>query len=302
MPLQRGLRRAASAATDQASTAGYLTGWRVVRWLPEPVARTAFDGIADQIHRRDPSSVQRLRSNLGRCVPEAEIDAVTRAGVRSYLRYWCESFRLPSWPADDLVRRTRVVGEEHLRAPQEAGRGVVAALPHMGNWDWAGAWACATGMPLTTVAERLEPARLYDEFVAFRSGLGMEILPLTGGAPPMRRLIEAVGEGRLICLLADRDLSRTSVEVTLLGEGARMPRGPAVLARDTGVDLVPVTLAYRGRDLELTFHEPVPHADGEAGLVAMMQGVADAFSAAIAADPQDWHMMQKVFSADLGAR
>ena len=302
MPLQRGLRRAASAATDQASTAGYLTGWRVVRWLPEPVARTAFDGIADQIHRRDPSSVQRLRSNLGRCVPEAEIDAVTRAGVRSYLRYWCESFRLPSWPADDLVRRTRVIGEEHLRAPQEAGRGVVAALPHMGNWDWAGAWACATGMPLTTVAERLEPARLYDEFVAFRSGLGMEILPLTGGAPPMRRLIEAVGEGRLICLLADRDLSRTSVEVSLLGEGARMPRGPAVLARDTGVDLVPVTLAYRGRDLERTFHEPVPHADGEAGLVARMQGVADAFSAAIAADPQDWHMMQKVFSADLGAR
>ena len=81
-----------------------------------------------------------------------------------------------------------------------------------------------------------------------------------------------------------------------------MPRGPAVLARDTGVDLVPVTLAYRGRDLELTFHEPVPHAEGEAGLVTMMQGVADAFSAAIAADPQDWHMMQKVFSADLGAR
>ena len=302
VPLQRGLRRAASAATDQASTAGYLTGWRVVRWLPEPVARTAFDGIADQIHRRDPSSVQRLRANLGRCVPATEVDAVTRAGVRSYLRYWCESFRLPSWPVDDLVRRTRVVGEEHLRAPQEAGRGVVAALPHMGNWDWAGAWACATGMPLTTVAERLEPARLYDEFVAFRSGLGMEILPLTGGAPPMRRLIEAVGEGRLICLLADRDLSRTSVEVTLLGEGARMPRGPAVLARDTGVDLVPVTLAYRGRDLELTFHEPVPHAEGEAGLVTMMQGVADAFSAAIAADPQYWHMMQKVFSADLGAR
>ena len=103
-----------------------------------------------------------------------------RAAVRSYLRYWCESFRLPSWPIDDLVRRTRVVGEEHLRAPQSQGRGVVAALPHMGNWDWAGAWACATDMPLTTVAERLEPARLFEEFVAYRRGLGMEILPLTG--------------------------------------------------------------------------------------------------------------------------
>ena len=36
-------------------------------------------------------------------------------------------------------------------------------------------------MPLLTVAERLEPARLYDEFVAYRRWLGMEILPLTGG-------------------------------------------------------------------------------------------------------------------------
>ena len=160
MPLQRGLRRAASAASEQASTAGYLTGWRVVRWLPEPAARSVFDRIADQVHRRDGRSVQRLRANLARTVPAEQLDATTREGVRSYLRYWCESFRLPSWDVDDLVRRTRVVGEERLRGPQQAGRGVVAALPHMGNWDWAGAWACATGMPLTTVAERLEPARL----------------------------------------------------------------------------------------------------------------------------------------------
>lgn len=300
--VEGGLRRAVSAASGHAVTAAYLTGWRAVRLLPEPAARATFDRIADGVYARDVRSIQRLRANLARCVPEDALEATTKAGVRSYLRYWCESFRLPSWDIDDVVARTRVVGEGHLRDPIRAGRGVVAALPHMGNWDWAGAWACATGMPVTTVAERLEPARLFDEFVAFRAGLGMEILPLTGGPPPMRRLAEAVGEGRLVCLLADRDLSRTSVEVTLLGEAARMPRGPAVLARDTGVDLVPVTLAYRGDELELTFHDPVPHAPGDEGLAAMMQDVADAFSEAVAADPQDWHMMQKVFVRDLGPR
>ncbi|CAN5303693.1 phosphatidylinositol mannoside acyltransferase [soil metagenome] len=295
-------RGLAGALSRHATTAAYLSGWRVVRLLPEPAARSAFTRIADQIHRRDPRSVQQLRANLARVAPAAELEATTRAGVRSYLRYWCESFRLPSWPTEDLVRRTQVVGERHLRDPQSRGRGVVAALPHMGNWDWAGAWACTTGMPLTTVTERLEPARLYDEFVAYRRGLGMEILPLTGEAPPFPTLVRRVREGRLICLLADRDLSRTSVEVTLCGHPARMPRGPALLARDNGVSLVPVTSAYRGDDLELTFHEPVPHAFGSAGLTTMMQGVADAFSAAISADPQDWHMMQRVFAADLSAR
>ncbi len=179
---------------------------------------------------------------------------------------------------------------------------MVAALPHMANWDWAGAWASATGMPLATVAERLRPERLYDEFVAYRASLGMEILPLTGGEPTVPILEQRLREGLLVPLLSDRDLSRTSVEVTLCGHRARMPRGPAVLARATGAPLVPVTLAYRGDDLEITFHPPVPAEDGDAGLVTMMQAVADRFTDGIRADPQDWHMMQRVFVDDLDPR
>ena len=300
--LAGGLRRAGAAAADQATATGYIAGWRVVRWLPEPTARSLFQRMADEMYRRDGHSVQRLRANLARARPglsPAELDALTHAGVRSYLRYWRESFRLPSWPTDDLVRRTRTVGEQHLRDAHAAGRGVVAALPHMANWDWAGAWACATGVPVATVAERLRPERLYDEFVAYRRSLGMEILPLTGGDPTLPLLEEYLREGRLVPLLADRDLTRFGVEVALCGTPARMPRGPALLARTAGVPLLPVTLAYRGEDLEITFHEPVPHAEGDDGLVTMMQAVADRFTEGIGADPQDWHMMQRVFVEDL---
>ncbi len=67
-------------------------------------------------------------------------------------------------------------------------RGAVLALSHSGNWDAAGAWVAAMGMPITTVAERLQPEELYERFLAFRQGLGMEILPLTGG--------DAAGDGR----------------------------------------------------------------------------------------------------------
>jgi KDO2-lipid IV(A) lauroyltransferase len=231
------------------------------------------------------------------------LDDLTREGVRSYLRYWCESFRLPSWPLEDVVARTHTVHEERLRTPYAAGRGVVAALPHQGNWDWAGAWACGTGVPVTTVAERLRPERLYDEFVAFRASLGMEILPLTGGEPPMRRLEEVLSAGGFVPLLADRDLSRSAVQVQLCGHAARMPGGPARLARSTGAALVPITTSYVGDDLEITFHDEVPVGAGEPGVATAMQQVADAFSTAIRRAPEDWHMMQRVFAADLdGAR
>jgi lauroyl/myristoyl acyltransferase len=297
--LLRGAGRAAAAASDQATTFGYLSGWRLVRLLPERQAQAVFRALADQIHRRGGKSVDRLRANLRVVRPElsaSDLDALTHEAVRSYLRYWCESFRLPAWPIEDVVRRTRTVDEHHLRDAMATGHGAVVPLPHMANWDWAGAWACAEVSPLCTVAERLKPERLYDEFVAYRRTLGMEILPLTGGDATLPKLEEWVRGGGLVCLLADRDLSRTSVEVRLCGHPARMPRGPAVLARRTGAALVPATLHYVGDEMTIHFHPPVPHAEGDEGIVAMMQGVADVFTAGISEHPQDWHMMQRVFT------
>jgi lauroyl/myristoyl acyltransferase len=296
-----GIGRAAEAASQHAAAVGYVSGWRLVRRLPERFAHALFARAADQVYRRDGASVRRLRSNLARVRPDLDreaLESLTQAGVRSYLRYWCESFRLPAWPLDDLVRRTRTVNEEMFRGAHAEGRGLVTALPHMGNWDWAGAWACATGMPLTTVAERLRPERLYDEFVAYRASLGMEILPSGAGAT-FATLVDRVQRGRLVPLLSDRDLTRSGVEVQLCGEAARMPRGPAELARRTGAPLVPVTLHYEGHEMVLTFHDPVPHAEGDEGIVTMMQTVADRFTDGLRSHPEDWHMMQRVFTADL---
>jgi KDO2-lipid IV(A) lauroyltransferase len=99
------------------------------------------------------------------------------------------------------------------------------------------------------------------------------------------------------------------VEVELLGEPARLPPGPAALALRTGAALLPVTLAYEGdapdHRLVIRFHEEVPPPAGGTGRprhTAMTQRVADVFSAGIRSTPQDWHMLQTVFSADLDQR
>ena len=299
--LLAGARSAADSAAGHATAAGYLSGWRVVRLLPERRAQALFRRVGDEVYRRRGAGVRRLRANLRRVRPDlsdADLEDLTREAVRSYLRYWCETFRLPSWPLADLVRRTRTVDEHLVREALALGRGVVVPLPHMANWDWAGAWACAEVSPLWTVAERLRPERLYDEFVAYRRTLGMTILPLSGGEAAFPRLEGWVRAGGLVCLLADRDLTRTGVEVRLCDAAARLPRGPALLARRTGAPLVPVTLHYEGETMTLTFHPAVPHADGEDGLQVMTQGVADAFTRALREHPQDWHMMQRVFVDD----
>jgi phosphatidylinositol dimannoside acyltransferase len=292
---------------DAIVDAAYAAGWSVVQGMPERLARAQFDAVADAVWLRGGGGVDRLRSNLRRVQPgldDHQLRLLTRAAVRSYLRYWCEVFRLPRMSVDDVVARMYVVDEKRLRDAVAAGNGVILALPHMGNWDHAGAWLTGTGVPFTTVAERLEPESLFARFVAFRESLGMEVLPLTGGErPPYDLLADRLQAGGVLCLLADRDLTATGVDVDFFGSPARMPAGPAALAHDTGAALLPVTLWYPDRRRWHGRIHPqvrVPATgDRDAKVRAMTQQTADAFAEAIADHPADWHMLQRVWLDDL---
>ncbi|WP_445525189.1 phosphatidylinositol mannoside acyltransferase [Streptomyces cyslabdanicus] len=284
----------------------YGLGWGTVKKLPEPVAARLGRTVADLAWRRRGKGVRRLESNYARVVPDAapeRLAELSRAGMRSYLRYWMESFRLPAWSAE-RIRAGFVPKDVHyLTDGLAAGRGVVLALPHLANWDLAGAWVTTElKTPFTTVAERLKPETLYDRFVAYREGLGMEVLPHSGGSA-FGTLARRLRDGGLVCLVADRDLSASGVEVTFFGETARMPAGPALLAQQTGALLLPVTLWYddspvmRGR-----VHPPVdvPGSGTRAEKTsAMTQALADAFATGIAEHPEDWHMLQRLWLADL---
>lgn len=291
-------------ARDRLVALGYRAGWWAARTAPEPTVDATLRVVADRAWARRGGGVARLESNLARVVPQAdpaELRELSRRAMRSYLRYWGEMMRLPSWSAADIRSRVVTHAEHRLRDPLAAGRGVVAALPHMGNWDLAGAWACAEGMPLSTVAERVRPESLYDDFLRHRQGLGMTVLPLTGAAPTMPILQELLASGGFVCLLADRDLSRHAVTVRLLGQDARLPVGPALLARRTGALLLPSTSSYDGHAMHLRFHEPVEVPAGDDGVLRATAEVASVFSAAITRDPADWHMLQRVFVDDLEA-
>ncbi|MEV5203047.1 phosphatidylinositol mannoside acyltransferase [Streptomyces sp. NPDC053720] len=294
---------------DRLTDGLYGLGWSAVKKLPEPVARALFRTIADQVWKRRGKSVLRLESNLARVVPgasQARLAELSKAGMRSYMRYWMESFRLPTWSPARIKASIEVTDAHRLTDGLDAGRGVILALPHLGNWDLAGAWVTTDlKVPFTTVAERLRPESLYDRFVAYREGLGMEVLPHSGGAA-FGTLARRLRAGGLVCLVADRDLSASGVEVTFFGDTARMPAGPALLAQQTGALLLPVTLSYDDTPvMKARIHAPVelPESGDRTGKTSSMtQALADAFAVGIADHPEDWHMLQRLWLDDLETR
>jgi KDO2-lipid IV(A) lauroyltransferase len=303
---------------ERLTSAAFSAGWNLVCRLPEPVARALFNFGGDVAWRRQGPGVQVLEGNLVRVlrtdsaasIPPhefgAELRALSRQVMRSYARYYLETFRLQIIP-DERIKAGMHVNQENVDLTLEYmrnGRGVIYALPHMGDFEQAGRWVILVGAgSFTTVAERLEPESVFQKFLEFRRGLGMEVLPTTGGPHPFGVMAQRLRAGKLVCIVADRDLSDTGVEVDFLGEKALFPAGPAMLAVQTGAALMPVSCSFVG-ETEWGAHVydeiPVP-AEGnrKEKAAAMTQALATVFEQAIREHPEDWHMLQKVFVNDL---
>lgn len=283
--------------------AAFGAGWSVIPRLPRFIAAGAFDAVAAASTLR-PGSYQQLRRNLRQVVgphmSERQLDILVRKAVASYTRYWREVFQLPSMDPAEIARRTEVRGMRYVKDLMAGGRGVVVALTHSGNWD-AGAVIITKvhGIPMTTVAERLEPESLFDRFVAFRESLGMQVVPLTGGeVPSTLRLKRALQAGRMVTLLADRDLQSNGIEVELCGARTTMPSGPALMALQTGAALVPLELGFTETGWRMRFLEEIKMPTEGRLRDRVTHGVtqlAEIFTDVIRRDPHDWHMLQKIW-------
>jgi phosphatidylinositol dimannoside acyltransferase len=283
---------------DNLSAYLYFAGWRLVRWLPESTAYTLAYRVSDFLVKRNGKSVQRLRSNLSRTQPgmtSLDLDLLVIEAMRSYMRYWCDTFRLPDWSKERIIKTTSVTNEHLLTDAIAAGTGVIVAVPHAGNWDHAGAYFCAKGIRLVTVAERLKPEKLFLKFLAYRQAMGMEVLPLDGRV--LSTLEERLNEGALVALVSDRDLSRSGIEVDFFGGTARMPAGPALLALRTNAPLITAFVSYTESGVHIEFRNVIlPSSGDESSKVKeIVQMTAQYFEDGISQSPEDWHMLQRIW-------
>ena len=288
--------------SDQRAGRRWLTAWRVVRRIPEPVAMSLgviFGLLYWRFDRRRREALRaNLRQVLGPSATPAQVERVVRRGFVSYARYWAEAFRLEDLSEADILRRMRIEGREHIDRSLATGRGAIFATPHVGNWDAGAAWLVASGYQVTAVVERLEPSELFERFVAYRRALGMEILPLENGSESLRGLLRSLRAGRLACLVCDRDLTGHGLPVRMFGATATMPGGPAALALKTGAALLPCSVFHdrrAGRWLSVV-RPPIqfePTGDLRADTLALTQLLATEFERLISRAPEQWHVLSR---------
>ncbi len=291
---------------DRAIDAGYWLGWNVLWTLPTPIARWLFDRIAVVSLRMRVKGVRQLELNLSRVLnvePSDEVvREVSRKAMRSYMRYYCETFLLPRWSDEELLARVRVENIEPIQKALSEG-GVILTLPHSGNWDHAGAWAAVYFGSMCTVAERLRPEGVFQKFLKMRTGRGMTIMPLTGEGGTYEYLRNNVNEGRLVALLGDRDVAKNGMGNQFFGHRASLPIGAAVLAIDTGRPLFTCSAWYDSEQLVITFDDevqfPISEVTGRERLRKAQEitaQVATRFETHLRRHPDNWHQLQPVWS------
>lgn len=240
---------------------------------------------------------------LGRPLSPGEERARLRRAYHSYARYWVEGARLSSLQPHVIESRMHVEsGWPEFVDAMAKGNGVVMALPHVGSWEWGGAWLALKGYPMTSVAEQLGSERLYDWFVEQRRRMGLTIVPLGPEAGPA--LLQTLRRGGLVGLLCDRDIVGGGVEVEFFGERTTLPGGPATLALRTGATLIAVAVySGPGRDHTAVLLPPID-TERRAGLRAdvarVTQAIAHDLEALIRRAPDQWYLFQPNWPSDPG--
>lgn len=283
----------------------YTTLGSCIAALPEPLALALGTVVGDVLYRVRHEHRDMVKANLRRVLGAEGGDALlldrwARRSFRTYARYWVEGARLPTTPPDEVVQRVFIDGLQHLHASKLAGNGTILALPHIGSWEYGGAFLATQDLPMTAVAERIEPPELFDYFVEQRAAMGLTIVPLdrnAGGA-----LLSTLRDGGVVGLLCDRDIEGTGIEVDFFGERTTMPAGAATLALRTGATLCTgAVYSGPGRDHRAIVEPPLDTTRSKslrADVARLTQEIATRLEGLIRRAPDQWHVFQPLWLAD----
>lgn len=266
--------------------------WAVGRRIPRRLSDALAKAAAPLVALKRLPAVDAWALSVEQATGRAPSHRQRRQLVENWIRNNLWSLSLAGWSDAQVLRVVSVADEDVAKLRESmAGPGLVLALPHMGSWDFAGAWAARVGLKVVSVAERL-PKGGYERFAAARVGMGMTIYPVDQ-PDVLRQLTDDVRAGRLVCLLADRDLSSRGIQVPWPGttRTISVPAGPAQLAQRTGADFRVATTHFDGGRLRIEVSDRIIADSVEAA----MAGAVASFAAAVRRNPESWLLLRKAF-------
>lgn len=275
----------------------------MVGLLPEPVMRRLGTLAGRLAYRWGGRRREMARRHMRRVLGDvADLEVVAREVFASYGRYWAEVLWLRPRRLPAVLEHIHVDGLEFALAARDAGTGMIFALPHVGNWEVAGAIARREDIALVAAAEALANRRVVSWFVSLREQLGIGVVLADGSAGVMRRLRRFLQQGGAVALLTDRDLSGRGLPVSFFGEKTTLPVGAVGLALRSGAPILPVASYFApGRGHHLVVGEPLPMpAEGpqEERLRQGMAVLAEALEEMVRVAPTQWHLLQPNWPSD----
>ena len=268
-----------------------------MRVIPVPVARGLAAAAGTIAWAFQGDRRRTLLENLSYTAADrtpAERRTLARRTFRNLAVTAVDQFRLPNMNHEDLRELFEIRGIEHVHAAQARGRGTVIATAHLGPYELAAACFTTLGYKVYGMVENLDP-ELLDALASYRAATGMTLVNMKDG---LRAAYRILGEGHVLCLVADRAVgdARGAVDMPFAGGVRPMPIGPAVFSQATGAALITAFTAPNrspGPRYVIDFDPPLfPEGRDGAERDRMMQRVVERMSDAVQRNPDQWFVFQ----------
>jgi len=202
------------------------------RWM----GRMAY-GL-DRGHRK--AAIDNLTLAFGGDKSKQEIRSIARRTFENLVMTAVEFVRIPATDVETFRRKLTVEGLENVKGLlQNETNGILLLLSHFGNWELMGLIPKMFQLPISVIARPIKKNKWIDRMISeIREGAGLEVIP---AAKASRRVLQALGQNRLVGILTDQRAKRSEgVWVDFFGKKAPTTPALAVLSMRTGAPIVPI--------------------------------------------------------------
>ncbi len=173
---------------------------------------------------------------------------------------------------------------------KKTGRGAIIAVPHMGNWEFAGIACHQIGLPIFNIAARQRNPLANHYLTHLRKGPGIETIERGSGT--LRNVLSRLHSGGILAILPDVRMRTADLQISFLGDHANIGRGMARFACKTGLPVFPCIIRRNGWSrLTVSVETPIfpdPDADKNNEAKRITQSVMDIINNAIRETPEQW--------------